>query len=207
MFRSFVLRCLLIVSSLFLTVPAALAARTILVFGDSLSAGYGISGESAWPSLLAKRLREKGIDYSVVNASISGETTSGGRSRLDDALNKHTPDIVIIALGSNDGLRGLPIATLRDNLLAMTDTAQKRKARALIVGQRLPPNYGPYAEQFRRVFAEVATARKAAFVDFLLDGVALTPELFQPDNLHPTAAAQPRLLDNVWRGLEPLLKK
>ena len=207
MFRSFVLRCLLIISSLFLTVPAALAARTILVFGDSLSAGYGISGESAWPSLLARRLQEKGIDYSVVNASISGETTSGGRSRLDDALNKHTPDIVIIALGSNDGLRGLPIATLRDNLLAMTDTAQKRKARALIVGQRLPPNYGPYAEQFRRVFAEVATARKAALVDFLLDGVALTPELFQPDNLHPTAAAQPRLLDNVWRGLEPLLKK
>ena len=207
MFRSFVLRCLLIISSLFLTVPAALAARTILVFGDSLSAGYGISGESAWPSLLARRLQEKGIDYSVVNASISGETTSGGRSRLDDALNKHTPDIVIIALGSNDGLRGLPISTLRDNLLAMTDTAQKRKARALIVGQRLPPNYGPYAEQFRRVFVEVATARKAALVDFLLDGVALTPELFQPDNLHPTAAAQPRLLDNVWRGLEPLLKK
>ncbi len=207
MFRSFILRCLLIASSLFLTVPDALAARTILVFGDSLSAGYGISRESAWPSLLASRLREKKIDYSVVNASISGETTSGGRTRLDDALNKHAPEIVIIALGANDGLRGLPIATLRANLDAMAATAQKRKARVLIVGQRLPPNYGPYADQFHRVFADVAKSAKTAFVDFLLDGVALTPELFQPDNLHPTAAAQPRLLDNVWRGLEPLLRK
>ena len=207
MFRRSFLCCLLLIAATALAAPAARAARTILVFGDSLSAGYGIRQADSWPALLDKRLRQAGFDYSVVNASISGETTSGGRSRLDDALNKHTPDIVIIALGSNDGLRGLPIATLRDNLLAMTDTAQKRKARALIVGQRLPPNYGPYAEQFRRVFAEVATARKAALVDFLLDGVALTPELFQPDNLHPTAAAQPRLLDNVWRGLEPLLKK
>ena len=207
MFRSFALRCLLIVSSLLLPVTDALAARTLLVFGDSLSAGYGIPRESAWPSLLAARLVEKKIDYSVVNASISGETTSGGRTRLDDALKKHAPEIVVIALGSNDGLRGLPIATLRENILAMTEMAQKRKARVLIVGQRLPPNYGPYAEQFRRVFAEVATSRKAALVDFLLDGVALSPELFQPDNLHPTAAAQPRLLDNVWRGLEPLLKK
>ena len=207
MFRSFALRCLLIVSSLLLPVTDALAARTLLVFGDSLSAGYGIPRESAWPSLLAARLVEKKIDYSVVNASISGETTSGGRTRLDDALKKHAPEIVIIALGANDGLRGLPIAPLRENLLVMTEMAQKRKARVLIVGQRLPPNYGPYAEQFRRVFAEVATSRKAALVDFLLDGVALSPELFQPDNLHPTAAAQPRLLDNVWRGLEPLLKK
>ncbi len=207
MFRSFALRCLLIVSSLLLPVTDALAARTLLVFGDSLSAGYGIPRESAWPSLLAARLVEKKIDYNVVNASISGETTSGGRTRLDDALKKHAPEIVAIALGSNDGLRGLPIATLRENILAMTEMAQKRKARVLIVGQRLPPNYGPYAEQFRRVFAEVATSRKAALVDFLLDGVALSPELFQPDNLHPTAAAQPRLLDNVWRGLEPLLKK
>jgi acyl-CoA thioesterase-1 len=207
MFRSFALRCLLVAGSLLLPLTDALAARTLLVFGDSLSAGYGIPRESAWPSLLAARLDEKKIDYSVVNASISGETTSGGRTRLGDLLKKHAPEIVIIALGSNDGLRGLPIATLRGNLLAMTEMVQKRKARVLIVGQRLPPNYGPYAEQFRHVFAEVATARKAALVDFLLDGVALTPELFQPDNLHPTAAAQPRLLDNVWRGLEPLLKK
>ena len=196
----------LLLTGLLLAAPTVLAARTILVFGDSLSAGYGIRQNASWPSLLAKRLQERKLDYSVVNASISGETTSGGRTRLEDALNKHSPGIVIIALGSNDGLRGLPVATVRENLQAMTETAQKRKARVLIVGQRLPPNYGPYATKFHEVFAEVAKAKKTAFVEFLLDGVALTPELFQPDNLHPTAAAQPRLLDNVWRGLEPLLK-
>ena len=190
-----------------LIAPAALAARTILVFGDSLSAGYGIRQDAAWPSLLAQRLQERKFDYNVVNASISGETTSGGRTRLEAALNKHAPSIVIIALGSNDGLRGLPISTMRANLLAMIDAAQKKKVRVLVVGQRLPPNYGPYALQFQNTFAEVARSRKTGLVEFLLDGIALTPELFQPDNLHPTAAAQPRLLDNVWRGLEPLLKQ
>jgi len=186
--------------------PTAQAARTILVFGDSLSAGYGIRQEAAWPSLLAKRLQEKQLDYNVVNASISGETTSGGRTRLDAALDKHQPAVVVIALGANDGLRGLPIATLRDNLNAMTDSAQKKKAKVLIVGQRLPPNYGDYAQQFHGTFGEVAKSRKTALVDFLLDGVATQANLFQADNLHPTAEAQPRLLDNVWRGLEPLLK-
>ena len=199
------LRCLLLVG-LALLAPAAQAARNILVFGDSLSAGYGIRQDAAWPSLLAKRLQEKSLDYSVVNASISGETTSGGRSRLDAALAKHAPSIVIIALGANDGLRGLPIATMRDNLTAMADSAQKSKARVLIVGQRLPPNYGAYAIQFHEVFSDVAKARKAALVNFLLDGVATQPQLFQADAMHPTAEAQPRLLDNVWQGLEPLLK-
>ncbi len=189
-----------------LLAPAAQAAKNILVFGDSLSAGYGIRQDAAWPSLLAKRLQEKSLDYNVVNASISGETTSGGRSRLDAALAKHAPSIVIIALGANDGLRGLPIATMRDNLTAMTDSAQKSKARVLIVGQRLPPNYGAYAVQFHETFIDVAKAKKSALVDFLLDGVATQPQLFQADNLHPTAEAQPRLLDNVWRGLGPLLK-
>lgn len=205
MFRFPSLRCLLLVG-LTLLAPVAQATRSILVFGDSLSAGYGIRQDAAWPSLLAKRLQEKSLDYSVVNASISGETTSGGRSRLDAALAKHAPSIVIIALGANDGLRGLPIATMRDNLSAMTDSALKSKARVLIVGQRLPPNYGTYAVQFHETFNEVAKARKTALVDFLLDGVATQPQLFQADNLHPTAEAQPRLLDNVWRGLEPLLK-
>ena len=199
-FRSIVL------AGLLLGTPLALAAKTILVFGDSLSAGYGIRQDAAWPALLAKRLADKRLDYNVVNASISGETTSGGRSRLDAALDKHAPHIVIIALGSNDGLRGLPVSTLRSNLLAMTDSAQKKKARVLLIGQRLPPNYGAYAEQFHASFSEVAKARKTAFVDFLLDGVATQPQLFQADNLHPTAEAQGRLLDNVWRGLEPLLK-
>jgi len=196
----------LLLAGLLLLAPAAQAARTILVFGDSLSAGYGIRQDAAWPALLGKRLQDKKLDYSVVNASISGETTSGGRARLKEALEKHSPVIVVIALGSNDGLRGLPVATMRENLLAMTDAAQQRKARVLIVGQRLPPNYGPYANQFHQVFGEIAKARKTAFVDFLLDGIALTPVLFQPDNLHPTAEAQPRILENVWRGLEPLLK-
>ncbi len=182
------------------------AAQNILVFGDSLSAGYGIPQEAAWPSLLAKRLEQERPDYSVTNASISGETTSGGRTRLDAALSKSQPAIVVIALGSNDGLRGLPVKTMRDNLAAMAEAAQKRKARVLIVGARLPPNYGPYATQFHKAFGEVAKEKKTALVDFLLDGVATRPELFQADNLHPTAEAQPLLLDTVWRGLEPLLK-
>ena len=191
---------------LLLAAPTAQAARTILVFGDSLSAGYGIRQDDAWPALLAQRLQQKRFDYNVVNASISGETSSGGRSRLPAALDKHSPAVVIIALGANDGLRGLPVATLRDNLTAMTASAQQKKARVLIVGQRLPPNYGAYAQQFDKVFGEVAKARKAALVDFLLEGIADQPRFFQADNLHPTREAQPRLLDNVWPGLEPLLK-
>ena len=196
----------MLVMAFFALSPAAYAAGTILVFGDSLSAGYGIRQDAAWPTLLGRRLQEKQLDYNVVNASISGETSSGGRSRLPAALSKHDPAVVIIALGSNDGLRGLPIATLRDNLAAMTEAAKKHKATVLIVGQRLPPNYGPYATQFRDVFAEVAKSQKAHLVGFLLEGVATEPKLFQADNLHPTAEAQPRLLDNVWRELEPLLK-
>lgn len=191
---------------LLLLTPLAQAARTVLVLGDSLSAGYGIRQDAAWPALLAQRLQQRNLEYSVVNASISGETSSGGLSRIGPLLERHAPAVVIIALGSNDGLRGLPLPTLRDNLAAMATAAQKRKARVLIVGQRLPPNYGPYAEQFHAVFGDVARARKAALVDFLLDGVATDPALFQADRLHPTAEAQPRLLDNVWQGLAPLLK-
>ena len=198
-------RCLLIVVLIALS-SAAHAARTILVFGDSLSAGYGIRQDLAWPALLAKRLQERQLDYNVINASISGETTSGGRSRLNAALSKYTPSIVIIALGSNDGLRGLPIATMRDNLNAMTESAQKKNAKVLIVGQRLPPNYGNYAAQFQNAFSDVAKQQNAALVAFLLEGIATEPKLFQADNLHPTAEAQPLLLDNIWRELEPLLK-
>jgi len=205
MFRSLIYRCLLLTAMLLLA-PTAQAAKTILILGDSLSAGYGISQEASWPSLLDKRLQEKRLDYSVANVSISGETTSGGRSRLDAVLVKHKPAIVIIALGSNDGLRGLPIATIRDNLIMMAEKAQDAGARVLIVGQRMPPNYGAYAIQFHEVFGDVAQLKKTALVDFLLDGVADQPKLFQSDNMHPIAEAQPRLLDNVWKGLEPLLK-
>ena len=198
-------RCLLIVILIALS-PAAHAARTLLVFGDSLSAGYGIRQDLAWPTLLAKRLQERQLDYNVINASISGETTSGGRSRLNATLSKYTPSIVIIALGSNDGLRGLPIATLRDNLNAMIESAKNKNATVLLVGQRLPPNYGNYAAQFESTFSEVAKQQNTALVAFLLEGIATEPKLFQADNLHPTAEAQPRLLDNIWRELEPLLK-
>ena len=197
---------MLVLASLAAAASTTWAARNILVFGDSLSAGYGIPQDAAWPSLLAKRLKQERLDYSVANASISGETTSGGRTRLAAALEKSEPAVVVIALGANDGLRGLPVKTMRDNLAAMTASAQGKKARVLIVGQRLPPNYGPYAVQFHNVFGEVAKSRKAALVDFLLDGIADQPQFFQADNLHPTAKAQPRLLDNVWPGLEPLLK-
>ena len=180
--------------------------RTILVFGDSLSAGHGIATEAAWPTLLARRLENQRLDYSVVNASISGETSAGGRARLDALLDKVKPSIVIIALGSNDGLRGLPVSTLRDNLRAMIDSATRAKARVLLVGQRIPPNYGPYATSFAQVFGDVAREKKVALVDFLLEGVGTRTEYFQADNLHPTAEAQPILLDTVWRGLAPLLK-
>jgi len=181
-------------------------AGTILVFGDSLSAGYGIRQEAAWPALLAERLHEKRLDYSVVNASISGETSAGGRARLADALRKHQPKVVIIALGANDGLRGLPLAALQANLLAMVDAARKNKARVLLVGMRLPPNYGDYANGFAQVFARLAGSQHLAFSPFLLDGIAARRELFQADGLHPLAEGQMQLLDNVWPQLLPLLK-
>ena len=196
----------MVLAGLALAASTTWAARNILVFGDSLSAGYGIPQDAAWPSLLAKRLEQNRLDYSVTNASISGETTSGGRTRLAAALDKAQPAVVVIALGANDGLRGLPVKTMRDNLAAMAEAAQKKNARVLIVGQRLPPNYGPYATQFHEAFAAVAKEKKTALVDFLLDGVATRPELFQADNLHPTAEAQPMLLETVWQGLAPLLK-
>lgn len=186
--------------------PAAQAVSAILVFGDSLSAGYGIRQDAAWPALLARRLQEKRLDYSVINASISGETTAGGRARIDAALKRHSPRIVIVALGANDGLRGLPLVAMHENLLAIVGSAKKNQALVLIVGQRLPPNYGAYATQFHAVYGEVAKAQKTALVDFLLDGVATQAPLFQPDNLHPTAEAQALILDNVWRGLAPLLE-
>jgi len=196
----------ILLTALLLLAPAAQAAKTILVFGDSLSAGYGIRPDAAWPALLARRLQDRKLDYNVVNASISGETSSGGRTRIDAALARYAPQVVIVALGANDGLRGLPVAQLHANLEAIVSSAQQKKAQVLLVGQRIPPNYGAYAVQFHDVFAAVAKTRRTALVDFLLDGVATQPTLFQSDNLHPTAEAQALLLDNVWRGLAPLLK-
>jgi acyl-CoA thioesterase-1 len=183
------------------------AAGSILVVGDSISAGYGLAQGQSWPALLEKRLREQRLDYSVVNASISGDTTAGGRSRIGGALDQARPVIVVIALGGNDGLRGLPVAQMRDNLKAMIDAARARKARVVLVGMKLPPNYGAdYTRAFERSFAELAHSHKAALVPFLLEGVAERRELFLPDTIHPTAEAQPMILDNVWKVLRPLLK-
>ncbi|MCL2636474.1 MAG: arylesterase [Betaproteobacteria bacterium] len=200
------MRPFLLLFALLLGAPAALAAKTILVVGDSLSAGYGLRPEQAWPSLLAGRLAERKLDYKVVNLSVSGETTAGGRSRLMPALQAHRPAVVVIALGANDGLRGLALGQMHGNLDAMIAAAQKTGARVLLAGMRLPPNYGPYADEFTATFADLARARKTALLPFLLEPLASRPELFQPDNLHPTAAAQPLILDHVWAALAPLLR-
>jgi acyl-CoA thioesterase-1 len=190
---------------LFAWCPAA-AAGTILVFGDSLSSAYGIGARQGWVTLLEERLRQEKRDYTVVNASISGETSSGGAARIQDAVRRTQPSIVILALGSNDGLRGLPVAQMKANLARIVRTAQATGSRVLLVGNRMPPNYGrKYTEEFQRAFAEVAKANGIPLVPFLLDGVAGNPDYFQPDNLHPTAGAQPIILETVWKGLAPML--
>jgi len=185
----------------------AWAGRAILVYGDSLSAAYGLAQDAGWATLLQARLKQKGLDYTVVNASISGETTSGGMARIAEALSAHQPRVVIVALGANDGLRGLPLAQMRANLGKIVRASQKAKSRVLLVGMRLPPNYGDaYTRQFAQVYADLARENKTALAPFLLQGVADRRELFQADNLHPTAQAQAMILDNVWPALAPLLK-
>ena len=186
---------------------AAPAAATILVFGDSLSAGYGIARQDAWPSLLETRLKDSGYSYAVVNASISGETTAGGRSRLPEAIKQHQPKVVIIELGANDGLRGLPVASMRDNLQSMVKLSQQAGARVMLVGMRIPPNYGrDYTEKFAATFTELSKEHKTALVPFLFEGFAGKVDAFQPDRLHPTAATQPLMLDTIWKQLKPLLR-
>jgi len=194
--------------TLFLARDAGAApAPSILVVGDSLSAGYGIEIRNGWVTLLQQRLVKKGYPHAVVNASISGDTTAGGRARLPAALNRHRPQIVILELGGNDGLRGLSLRETRANLNAMIKAAQSAGAQVLLVGIHLPPNYGPeFTRQFHAIYSELARAHDTALVPFLLEGVALAPGLMQPDGIHPRASAQPRLLDNVWPHLEPLLK-
>ena len=179
---------------------------TVLVLGDSLSAGYGIPRGQDWVSLLQQRLDGSDQAYRVINASITGDTTHGGLTRLPAALQRHQPEIVLVELGGNDGLRGLDLATTRDNLRAMIHLARQAGARVLLLGLRLPANYGKvYADRFHAVYTELAASENAALVDFFLEGVAETTELMQPDGIHPSARAQPRILDNVWEGLEPLL--
>jgi acyl-CoA thioesterase-1 len=185
---------------------AAASTPVILILGDSISAGYGLPADSGWPVLLQRRLASEHYPYTVINASISGDTTAGGRARLEALLAQHRPAITVIELGGNDGLRGGSVDAMRQNLDAMAAAAQKQGSRVLLVGMRMPPNYGPaYVQRFNATFADVAKARKTALVPFLFEGFADNEALFQPDRVHPLQAAQPQLLDNVWRELKPLL--
>ena len=177
------------------------------MLGDSLSAGYGLKPAQGWVALLEKRLQDQAYGYKVVNASVSGETSGGGLQRLPRALELHRPAVVIVELGANDGLRGLNVSLTTDNLTKIVAAAKQSGAQVLLVGMRLPPNYGPrYTNDFMRMYREIATGAKVALVPFLLESVALKPELMQADALHPTAPAQPALLDTVWPHLKPLLK-
>ncbi len=186
---------------------AAPAPRTVLVMGDSLSAAYGLSAAQGWVALTGAQLARSHPDWRIVNASISGETTAGGAARIGAELQRHRPAVVVIALGANDGLRGLPLKQTRANLDRMIAAAQAGGARVLLVGMRIPPNYGPdYTRGFEDNFRTLAAERKVALLPFLLEPIALDRASFQGDNLHPTAAAQPRLRDHVWKALAPLLK-
>ena len=185
----------------------AAAPNTVLVLGDSLSAAHNIPVEAGWVHLLDVRLGKMEPKWRAVNASISGETSLSARHRLPALLQTYRPAVLVIELGANDGLRGLPLGALRDNLGAMVELAQQHKARVLLLGIELPVNYGPqYRDGLRAVYADLARERNAALLPFLLDGVALDPDLMQADGLHPVAAAEPRVLDNVWKVLQPLLR-
>ena len=182
------------------------AARVILVVGDSLSAAYGMALDEGWVAGLERRLAARGLPYRVVNASISGDTTWGGLARLPGALQRHRPVLLILALGANDGLRGLPLDHTRRNLSAMVRAARESGARVLLLGMRVPVNLGLYAEAFHALYESVAAEHRVALVPFFLEGVGDRSELMQADGLHPRAEAQPRLLENVWTGLRPLLE-
>jgi len=186
--------------------PLPAFARTLLVVGDSLSAAYGIDAATGWVAQLQQRLRQQRADYTVINASISGDTSANGRARLPRALAQHRPALVVIELGGNDGLRGLPLAQMKRNLAEMVRAAKRTGARVLLVGIKLPPNYGQrYTRDFERVYQDVAKEQRVPLVPHLLDGVAGVDGLMQSDGIHPTAAGQPRMLDNVWPALRPLL--
>jgi acyl-CoA thioesterase-1 len=186
--------------------PLPAAARTLLVLGDSLSAAYGMDVQSGWVALLQQRLAQEKLDYQVVNGSISGDTSANGLARLPRLLDEHKPAIVIIELGGNDGLRGLSLAQMKHNITAMVTEAKARSARVLLVGVRLPPNYGnTYSGKFRGIYQEVAVEQQVALVPFILDGIATHRALMQPDGIHANAKGQGRLLENVWPHLRPLL--
>jgi acyl-CoA thioesterase I len=186
---------------------AASAEKSILVVGDSLSAAYGIPRNRGWVALLEERLKRERLDYSVVNASISGDTSGGGRARFPPLLERHKPALVVLELGGNDGLRGMPVAQIRSNLTAMIQTAHAGGARVVLVGMKMPPNYGEvYAQSFEALFRELARTHRTELVPFLLEDFADKPDFFLPDRIHPTEAAQPLMLERIWPVLRPLLK-
>jgi acyl-CoA thioesterase I len=181
-------------------------AHTVMVFGDSLSAAHGLAIEQGWVHLVEERIKAAGLDWNVVNASVSGETTAGGLRRLPEDLKRHKPDLVVIELGANDALRGQAVAGIRSNLVEMVKLARKARAEPVIVGLMIPPNYGiDYAAEFQRMYPALAASVKAPLVPFLLAGIADKPEMFQADQLHPTAQGEVRVANNVWAVLRPLL--
>jgi acyl-CoA thioesterase-1 len=199
---------MILLALLLFSVPAAAAGfKTVLVFGDSLSAGYGLATKQGWVALTAERMRTSHPGWRVVNASISGETTAGGASRIGAEMARSRPSVVVVELGSNDGLRGLAVSQTRANLERIIRTVQGANAKVLLIGMRLPPNFGPqYTRTFEQTFVELSKQHRTAFLPFLLEPVAANRSYFQDDNMHPTAAAQPKLRDYVWTGLRPLLK-
>jgi acyl-CoA thioesterase-1 len=202
-------RFLVLLILVFAGFPANADTPAILVFGDSISAGYGLARvEQGWVGMLRAKLKDEGYGYQVVNASVTGETTAGGLARLPRALALHHPRVVILELGGNDGLRALPIDQMRGNLGKMVDLSVDSGAQVLVLGMRIPPNYGPeFTEKFFAVFADVARDKRAPLVPFLLNDIALSPNLMQADGVHPNELGQPKLLDNVWPRLRPLLRK
>jgi acyl-CoA thioesterase-1 len=198
----------LLAAALFSVALGASAARTVMVFGDSLSAAYNLKPELGWVHLIADRIAATKMPWRVVNASVSGETTAGGLRRLPEDLKRHKPQIVVIALGANDALRGQPVAGMRANLEQMIRLARQARAQPVLVGFMIPPNYGiDYTSEFRDMYRTLAAADHVPLVPFLLEGIADKPDLFLPDQLHPNARAQPMIVDNVWPTLEPLLRK
>ncbi len=192
-------------------VGAAVEAESkpvIVVLGDSISAEYGLPRDTGWVALLRRRLADERIDYSVANASISGDTTSGGRARMPELISRLKPSIVIVELGANDALRGVPLSTTEDNLRTIVEEAQQARAKVVLLGMYVPPNYGPaYTQRFHALYGTLAKQFNVQLVPFLLAGIENKPEMFQADQMHPNQQAQTVLLDNVWPVLEPLLRR
>ena len=193
---------------IFITAPAYAASNSILIYGDSLSAAYGIPQELGWVSLLQQRLEDQHYPFRVINASVSGETSSGGLSRLSGTLNEHHPNIVILELGANDGLRGLPLSVMKDNLGQMIEQSKRSGAKVLLIGMKIPPNYGSrYSQSFTQKYQQLSQEFKVPLVSFMLQGMESRPELIQDDGLHPNVQGQPMILENIWPQLKLILKK